>query len=54
MLNDGLLLLDYLLELLFAELAEEFFVKDGHNTTFLLLRYQLLQKNGLIILRWHM
>ena len=54
LLNDGLLLLDDLLELLFAELAEEFFVKDGHYATFLLLCYQLLQKNGLIILRRHM
>lgn len=54
LLDDGLLLLDDLLELLLAQLAQKLFVEDGHYTAFLLLCDQLLQKNGLIILRRHM
>jgi len=40
-----------LLELFFTELVKEFFIKDGHDTTLLLLGYQLLKQSSLIFLR---
>lgn len=51
LLNQRLLLLDDLLQLLFAQLAQEFFVEHGHDSVFLFLCYQLLKQDGLVVLR---
>jgi len=40
------------LQLLFAQLAEEFFIEDWHYATFLLLGNQLLEQDSLVILRY--
>ena len=50
-MDHSLLLLDNLLQLLLAELTQEFLVEDRHDSTFLLLSDQLLKQNCLIILR---
>ena len=49
MLDDSLLLLDYLLQLLLAELTEELLIEDRHDSTiFLLLGHQLLEEGCLL------
>lgn len=52
-MDDSLLLLDHLLELFFAEMAQELFVEHWHHTTFLLLGDQLLEKYSVLVVFRH-
>ena len=49
LLDHGLLLLDHLLQLLFAQLTQKLFVEDGHYPVLLPLRQQLLEEGLLLV-----